>query len=239
VYEPPVSPLCDAYTPLQGSFDEMCEAGGGIRKHWAYLAQTVQSLGSVELQRRGHEARRLLRENGVTYNVYGDPQGADRLWELDPIPLLIGSEEWAEIESGLIQRAELLNLILKDLYGPRELIHKGLLPPEFVFGHEGFLRPCDGITVPGVHQLVIYAADLARGPDGQIWVLGDRTQAPSGAGYALENRMVISRIFPSLYRDSQVHRLALFFRTLRASLASMAPTQEPDPRVIILTPGPP
>lgn len=229
--------LCNWYTPKAGYYDEM-RSEQGLRPHWEYFIASLNSLGCDELERRRIEAQRLLRENGVTYNVYGDPQGLNRPWELDPIPLLISSEEWARIESGLIQRAEVMNLILEDLYGARNLLKKGLLPLELIFSHRGFLRPCDQIKLAGQHQLITYAADLTRGPDGQMWVLGDRTQAPSGAGYALENRMAMSRMLPSLFRDSHVHRLALFFRSLRTSLTAVAPQNNEDPHVVLLTPGP-
>lgn len=235
--DPDTSGFCQAYAADPNTFDEMCTEEGGLRGHWEYFIGSLQALGQSELERRRKEAYQLLRENGVTYNVYGDPQGLNRPWELDPIPLLVSSEEWAEIESGLIQRAELLNLILADIYGRRELIRKGLLPLEVVYTHAGFLRPCDQVQLPGQHQLIVYAADLARGADGQMWVIGDRTQAPSGAGYALENRMVMSRILPSLFRDSHVHRLALFFQALRASLTAIAPNPAEDPRIVVLTPG--
>jgi uncharacterized circularly permuted ATP-grasp superfamily protein/uncharacterized alpha-E superfamily protein len=226
------------YAPAASLFDETRSADGQVRPHWEYLSRALQGLGTDELRRRRDEASRLLRENGVSYNVYGDPDGYNRVWDLDPIPLVIGSNEWAGIESGLIQRAELMDLILRDLYGPRELLRKGLLPPEMVFGHAGFLRQCDGVKLPGERQLILYSANLARGPDGHMWVLGDRTQAPSGAGYALENRMVITRILPSLFRDSRVHRVAVFFRALRQTLVSIAPRANREPRIVILTPGP-
>jgi uncharacterized circularly permuted ATP-grasp superfamily protein/uncharacterized alpha-E superfamily protein len=226
------------YAPAAGLFDETRAADGSVRPHWDYLAQALQGLGISELGRRRDEARRLLRENGVSYNVYDDPDGYNRVWDLDPIPLVIGSTEWSDIESALIQRAELMDLILRDLYGPRELLKKGLLPPELVFGHAGFLRQCDGVKLPGNRQLILYSANLARGADGRMCVLGDRTQAPSGAGYALENRMVITRVLPSLFRDSRVHRVAVFFRALRQTLAAIAPRAAHEPRIVILTPGP-
>jgi uncharacterized circularly permuted ATP-grasp superfamily protein/uncharacterized alpha-E superfamily protein len=238
-----VTPLQEAliarYQPHESGYDEMCTPDGEVRPHWQYLTRALTALGPGALEQRRGEARRLLRENGVTYNVYNDPAGGQRTWALDPIPLLISSEEWRRIESGLTQRAEVLNLLLRDLYGPRELLRRGLLPPELIYGHPGFLRPCYPLRNAKPHVLIFYAADLARGPDGRMWVLSDRSQAPSGAGYALENRTVMSRIFPSLYRDSHVHRLALFFQNLRASLAAYAPRVSGDePRVVILTPGP-
>jgi len=228
----------DWYRSETGVYDEMFDAEGKPRPHWDYFAGAMRTLGSEELGRRQQEALRLLRENGVTYNVYDDQNTFSRPWELDPIPLLISSEEWATIEAGLTQRAELFNLILSDFYGPRELIKKGLLPLELIYSHYGFLRPCDKVFHAGRHQLVIHAVDLARGPGGGIWVVGDHTQAPSGAGYALENRMVMTRILPSIFRDCHVHRLALFFHALRSGLTSISPKQDSDPTIVILTPGP-
>ena len=230
--------LLQDYRPLSGVYDEMCTAGGELRPHWEYLIRSFEALGGVELARRWHEARRLLNENGVTYNVYEDTQHTERLWPLDPIPVLVTSSEWSAIEQGLIQRAELLDALLADLYGPRRLIQKGVLPPELIHAHPGFLRPCVGITRARGHHLALYAADLARTPDGQLVVIGDRTQAPAGAGYALENRTVLSRVLPSLYRDSHVHRLAVYFRGLRATLHDLDPRRQDDPRVVLLTPGP-
>lgn len=226
------------YPTSLDSYDEMLDGDGQIRPQWEYVIRALRTLGIPELERRGAKAAILLRENGVTYNVYGDPAGQSRPWQLDPVPLLVSSEEWGGIEAGLQERAELLNMILADIYGPRELIRKGLLPLELLYNHGGFLRACDQIALRGKHQLVVYAADLARGPDNRMWVLSDRTQAPSGAGYALENRVAMTRVLPSLFRDSHVHRLALFFQSLRAGLNTIAPPGAENPRVVVLTPGP-
>jgi uncharacterized circularly permuted ATP-grasp superfamily protein/uncharacterized alpha-E superfamily protein len=216
----------------------MCEAGVGIRPHWHYLMNALNGMGGAELQNRRVEAWRQIRENDVTYNIYGEPGGMGRPWKLDLVPLLIHSEEWRTIESGLMQRAELLNLVLQDLYGSRELVRRGLLPPEVVFGHPGFLYPCAGLPMPGTRPLTFYAADLVRSADGHIHVLSDRAQAPSGAGYALENRLVISRVLPSLFRDSHTHRLANFFRTARHALSRMSPRDGDEPNIVLLSPGP-
>ena len=224
------------YRLSSARFDEMCSAPGTARPHWQYALRAFDALGPAELSRRRDEVQQVLRENGVTYNVYTDPQGHTRPWALDVVPALLTSQEWRTIEQGLIQRAELLNLIGADLYGPQQLIHDGLLPPELIYAHPGFLRPCHGALPTPVPYLCLYAADLARAPDGTIRVLDDRTQAPSGAGYALENRLVLSRILPSLYRDAQVHRLSLFFRTLRSTLAALTPSHQT--RTVLLTPGP-
>ena len=221
-----------------GSHDEMCAADGGIRSHWQYLMRAFNDMGSVELQGRSEEAWRLIRENDVTYNIYGDPTGMARPWELDLVPLLIESEEWSAIETGLMQRAELLNLVLLDLYGPRDLIKKGLIPPELVYSHPGFLNPCVNMPIHARRALTFYAADLVRDVNGQINVLSDRTQSPSGAGYALENRLVISRVLPSLFRDSHTHRLANFFRNTRHALNQMSPRAGEEPNIVLLSPGP-
>ena len=236
--------LLSSYRQMPGGHDEMLTADGRIREHWAHAGRVFNDLGLDELLDRRREAGRLLDDDGVTYNVYGHddpasaPAPAAAPWGLDPVPVLLASDEWAGVELGVIQRAELFNLILSDLYGPRQLLRRGVLPAELVLAHPGFLRQCDQIRVPGTQQLFTTAVDLARDGSGRCTVLADRTQAPSGAGYALENRVVVSRVFPSLYRDSQVHRLAPFFRTLRASLHDVAPPGADDPRIVLLSPGP-
>jgi uncharacterized circularly permuted ATP-grasp superfamily protein/uncharacterized alpha-E superfamily protein len=235
---PDTTPHCPRYEAPPGVFDEMCTAQGDVRSHWRYLTDSLEAMGPEVLSQRQRDTVRMLRSDGATYNIYGTPGGLNHPWGLDPVPLLISSSEWAGIESGLAQRAELLNLILADFYGPRTLIRKGLVPADLVYTHPGFLRACvatEGMTPP---RLVLYAADLARAPDGSIWIFNDRTQAPSGAGYALENRTVMSRLIPSLFRDSHPHRLASFFRLLRQSLTDLAPEGRENPRVVIMTPGP-
>ncbi len=227
-----------AYAPPGGRYDEMLDAATRApREHWGELAEAFEGLGTDELLRRRAEAARLLDQDGVVYNAYDAPSHS---WSLDPLPTVIPSREWQAIESAVIERAELLNLILDDLYGERDLLRRGLIPPEVVFGHAGFLRACDGVRTggPDTQQLFSYAADLGRDADGRWCVLADRTQAPSGFGYALENRTVTSRVLPSLYRAANVHRLAPFFRALRAAMQAAAPPGVEDPRIVVLTPGP-
>jgi uncharacterized circularly permuted ATP-grasp superfamily protein/uncharacterized alpha-E superfamily protein len=235
--KPDTTPHCPRYDAPPGVFDEMCTAKGEVRAHWRYLIDSLEAMGPEVLNQRQRDTVRMLRSDGATYNIYGAPGGMNHPWGLDPVPLLISSSEWAGIESGLAQRAELLNLILADLYGPRTVIRNGLVPADLVYTHPGFLRSCvasSGMIPP---RLVLYAADMARAPDGSLWVFNDRTQAPSGAGYALENRTVMSRLIPSLFRDSHPHRLASFFRLLRQALADLAPEGKDPPRVVIMTPG--
>src|SRR5882724_10182404 len=226
------------YPALPGIYDEMALGQNELRPHWKNFAASLDRLGRNEIAVRWENARRIIREHGVTYNVYGDPQGMDRPWELDIVPLLIPPEEWRRIEPGLTQRAKLFNLILADLYGPQRLLREGLLPPPLVFGNPAFLRPCHGIRPPQDIYLHLHAADLARAPDGQWWVLADSMQAPSGTGYALENRIVLSRILPDEFRDCQVQRLASFFRIQRDTLRNLAPHNRDNPSVVLLTPGP-
>lgn len=221
--------------PAAGAHDEVYETEGSVRPHWRYLLDGLAALGPEALAERARTARRILRDDGATYNVSSEPL-ASRIWDLDLVPQLIESEEWSRIEAGLIERAELLDLVLKDIYGGRELIRHGLLPPELVLSHPGFLRQCQGVRVPGEHHLVLYAADMVRDADGAMCVIGDRAQAPSGAGYALENRTVMSRVLPSLFRDSHVHRLSGFFHQLRQKLMALAPG-DAIPQVAVLTPG--
>jgi uncharacterized circularly permuted ATP-grasp superfamily protein/uncharacterized alpha-E superfamily protein len=226
------------YRSLPGLYDEMLGPDGKPRPHWSFLAGAFSDLGVTELLARREEASRLLDQDGVIYRPEGDTSHPGGPWRLDPIPTVVSSREWEAIETAVIERAELLNLVLEDLYGKRELLRRGLLPPSLVFAGPGFLRACDGIRLPGTLQLFNYAVDLARDGDGRVTVIGDRTQAPSGTGYALENRTVVSRVIPSLYRDSQVHRLAPFFRSLRLALTEVAPPTAEDPRIVVLTPGP-
>ena len=235
-------PLLASYSADDTRFDEAVGPDGRLRDAWQQLAPSLDRLGLDEVVRMRHEASRLLDAAGVSYNV-GSAAGAahaadrDRTWELDPLPLPLGAREWKSLSRGVSQRAHLLDLLLADLYGPRSLIERGVLPPEVVLGHGGFVPQVDGVRTPGPHQLLQYAADLARTAGGGWVVEGDRVGAPSGAAYALENRAVVSRLFPGVYRDAQVQRLSPYFRALRRALQEAAPLNVESPRVVLLTPG--
>ena len=230
------------YPPAVARYDEMLSAPGAPRPHWQRLFQQLGAISPEALRERVQWVQRQVRENGITYNVYADPEGVDRPWELDTLPLILPADEWAGIEAAIRQRATLLNRVLVDVYGEQRLLAEGQLPPALVYGHAGFLRPCRGVQAAGNVMLHLYAADLARSPDGRWWVVDDRTQAPSGAGYALENRLVISRLYADLFRDLRVQRLAGFFATLRDSLAHWAPIGSENsgssPLIVLVTPGP-
>ncbi|WP_339478389.1 circularly permuted type 2 ATP-grasp protein [Pseudomonas sp. RL_5y_Pfl2_73] len=229
--------LLDRYPLTTGTYHELLDDSGAVRTHWRRLFDQLQRSTPAQLLQRQALLARQIQENGVTYNVYADPKGADRPWELDLLPHVIDPQEWKHLSAGIAQRARLLNAVLADLYGPQRLISEGLLPAELVFGHNNFLWPCQGIAPPDGSFLHLYAVDLARTPDGRWWVTADRTQAPSGAGYALENRMIVSRAFPDLYRDLKVRHLSGFFRTLQETLARQAPCDGDSPLVVLLTPG--
>src|SRR5262249_45323681 len=175
---------------------------------------------------------------GTTYHVYTDPRGMERPWQLDVIPFVVAPEEWRAIETGLVQRAKLLNTILTDCYGPQDLIRSRWLSPALVFAQPDFLRPCHSARTAQPTMLHLYAADLGRSPDGQWWVISDRTQIPTGAGYALANRLVASRVLPESFRTNYIHRLAGYFRTVQTTLEQIAPRKAENPRVVMLTPGP-
>ena len=220
-------------------FDEMLAENGQLRPPWRSFLDHLGSATPAQMRHQLDYVRRRIQENGVTYNVYADPKGADRPWELDPLPMILAQSEWDDISRAVTQRARLLNALLGDLYGPQKLLRDGNLPPALVFGHNGFLWPCQGIRPPGDTWLHLYAADLARSPDGRWWVIADRTQSPSGAGYALENRVIVSRLFPEKFRELGVQHLASFFAALQDSLAQWAPKEEgAAPLVVLLTPGP-
>ena len=215
----------------------MMTAAGEIRPQWQGLVDLLNRIGPDGLNLRWQEGRRLIHDNGVTYNVYGDPQSTDRPWPLDPVPVVMDTAEWDKIETAIIQRATLLNHMLADFYGPQQLLRDGKFPPQLVLEHPGFLRSCCGAPLPGGTYIHSYSADLARSPDGRWWVLADRTQAPSGSGYALENRLVSGRVLPDLFRSENVRRLAPFFQSYRDMLRGLAPRRE-NPRIVLLTPGP-
>ncbi|HWD19331.1 MAG TPA: circularly permuted type 2 ATP-grasp protein [Verrucomicrobiae bacterium] len=235
---PTNAPLVASYRPAAGAYDEMLGEDRSLRPQWQKLVGALEKLSPHDLSARRDTAFRVLRDHGVTYNVYHDGQGQDRPWALDLMPLIIPPEEWPGIEAGLTQRTRLFNAILADIYGPQTLLRDGALPPALLYANPAFLRPCHGIAPARNLFLFFHGVDLGRSPDGQWWVLSDRTQAPSGAGYTLQNRMVLSHVMPDEFRDCRVERLAGFFEIARNTLRSLAPRPSGQPSVVLLTPGP-
>ncbi|WP_445322960.1 circularly permuted type 2 ATP-grasp protein [Ramlibacter sp. AN1133] len=206
---------------------------------WARFFENLGREGFGELNQRTIDLQRQVRDNGITYNVYADAGGPQRPWSLDLFPLILPPAAWQQIEAGVLQRVRLLEAVLDDVYGPQELLKSNLLPPALVQGHSGYLRPMHGVRPAGGRRLHIAAFDLARDAAGAWWVLTQRTQAPSGLGYLLENRLIISRLFPEAFRDLKVQRLAATYRALLESLTTMCPVGEGgEPRIVLLTPGP-
>ncbi|MGI4847560.1 MAG: circularly permuted type 2 ATP-grasp protein, partial [Janthinobacterium lividum] len=247
-------PLLTHYPAAERRYDEMFEVGATPRPHWKALLAQLEREPADEMRRRVEAIERQVRESGVTYNIYADPEGEQRTWDLSGLPFILPASEWAGIEEAVKQRATLLNKILRDVYGAQKMLHEGLLPAALIHGNGSFLRACHGLRQPNDVALHFYAVDLARAPNGRWWVQSDRTQAPSGAGYALENRSVMSRAFPELYRDMKIQHLANFFVTLRNSLTNWGRDfasrhgesgehgpglrDGEHPLIVLLTPGP-
>lgn len=223
-----------------GHFDELRSGGSGsgeLTPHWHTFFEHLGFEGFGDLNRRQQNLAQQLRDNGVTYNVYADENSLQRPWSLDLFPLIVSPEDWAGIEKGVLQRTRLLNAVMADIYGPHTLLEKALLPAALVLGHPGYMRAMQGYTPPGGTWLHIAAFDLARGPDGQWAVVSQRTQAPSGLGYLLENRIAISRQFPKAFSEMRVQRLASSYKALMQGLLALSP-RGAESRVALLTPGP-
>jgi uncharacterized circularly permuted ATP-grasp superfamily protein/uncharacterized alpha-E superfamily protein len=222
------------YRPYRGVPDELMMPAGGPRDYWLCFLGDFAEYEEGEYESRFDLATRHIRDTGVSYRIYGEEN--ERGWPINPLPLLLSEREWAQIAAGVEQRATLMEALLQDFYGEAALLEEGALPAAAVTGSSDFVRAVRGLKPPGGRYLQLYAADLGRGPDGRWWVLDDRAQAPSGAGYALENRLVLSRAYPNLYNAMNVQRLAPFFDELRKGLAAAA--DRSDPRICLLTPGP-
>ena len=229
-----------------GHYDELrdtADASGAtrLREPWPRFFELLGTSGFADLDRRVDVVARQIRENGITYNIYADASGSARPWSLDLLPFVINDTDWAAIEAGLCQRASLLNRLLGDVYGPQTLLADKLIPPALVLGHPGYLRPLRGYAPPGGTFLHIAAFDLARASDGGWWVVSQRTQAPSGLGYLLENRLTISGMFPEAFKELRVQHLATSYRRLMDMLYKLSPgglTAQTPPRIVLLTPGP-
>jgi len=223
------------YRLLPGIPDEMIDPAGNVRPGWSDLLTGFDELGPQGLTDRFERADQYLRDAGVFYRKYDGAAGKERAWPLAHVPLIIDEADWSQITRGLVQRAELLEKVVADIYGDNHLVARGMLPPELIARNPEFLRPVVGIKPASGHYLHFCAFELGRGPDGGWWVLGDRTQAPSGAGFALENRVATTRALSDIYGRMHVHRLAGFFRDFRDALNGEARRNEG--RVGILTPG--
>lgn len=226
----------DSYKKTINSYDEVIDKEGKTKPYWATLFETLEVVGMEDLAVLNKEIIQKLKENGVTYNVYDSENGFVRPWKLDPIPFVLHQSEWKEIEKGLIQRAKLLDLIYKDIYGEQLLIKNNIIPAELVYDNSGFLRPCFDIIQKDYHQLLMLACDIARGPDGKMWLMDNRVQSPSGSGYALENRIVMANVFPKLNKNIHRSKLGPYFNELQKTVENLGKQVE-DPNVVFLSPG--
>ncbi len=225
--------------PAQPGHRDELRADGALRPAWREFFRHLGPGGYGDLPRRRATIERQVRDDGITYNVYSDDGLRERPWSLDLLPFLISADEWSVLEAGLAQRAELMSAIMRDVYGPQRLLAANLLPPALVYGHPGYLRPLVGHRPAGDTFLHILAFDVARAADGQWWVVGNRTQSPSGLGYALQNRLIVSRLFPEAFRRMKVQRLAASYRCLLDTLQRCSPCGSGESaRLVLLTPGP-
>lgn len=222
---------------LESSFDEMFDSSCTARSHWVDIIDGLEKAGIKQLEQKQTEIDWRLEDNGVTYNIYNDPEGNNRRWNLDPIPLVLTSTEWDEISKGLKQRAKLLNLIFKDLYTEQRLIKDGIVPAEIIFAHKSFIPEVFNFENKDYYSMRFYATDISRGPDGKFWVINDRTQSPSGLGYAIENRLTMNSISNDLYPNVEILKMAKFIEGFKTMLKSLSSNQD-NPLIALLTPGP-
>ncbi len=223
------------YAPSTGRRDEMVDPTGAVRPAWEQVHARMLGSGVPALRRNASRIQRLLHSHGTIFTMHG---GDHHRWELDPIPMVVDRADWDPLARALAQRATVLDAVLADTFGEQRLLRSGMLPTDAIVAHRDDLRPAIGVPPGGNRHLVLHAADLARGSDGTFTVLADRTQAPSGAGYTLENREVLTSTFPELVRRCGVEPLRPWFSALRLTLAQVAPPGVDDPRIVILTPGP-
>ena len=229
--------LFQSYAPVPGVYDEMFAATGQCREHSQPMLDELNRLGTGELDRRYRQAEKLIRDNGVTFNTFDETGESSRPWNLDIVPAMLSRADFQVLDKGLIQRATLLEAILDDLLGPQRLLREKVITAEILLAHPGFHRAYHNLQPSNRRRITIYAADLARSPDGRWWVTGDRVRAPSGLGFILENRIVTSRVLPGIFRTARPRRLAPFFMRLRETLRDMAPRYRENPRTVVLSRG--
>jgi uncharacterized circularly permuted ATP-grasp superfamily protein/uncharacterized alpha-E superfamily protein len=227
------------YSTDRGVFDEMVDANGILRSHWKTFGAFLDQCTADDFKARSDDVQRLLRDHGVTYNVYEDASGTSRPWSLDILPFIVSQDDFKTVQAGLDQRGRLLNAILQDIYGPQRLLRDGLLPPGLVYANPGYLRPVLGVNPPGGRFIFTFGSDLVRDASGRWQVLADRAQAPSGHGYALENRIIMANVHAEEFNASKIRRLASYYETKREMLRSLAPKHRTgEAGILMLTPGP-
>lgn len=231
----PEIPLLDEYCSTVSGIDEILRLPDELLR--GPLSHQLLSKGIGPLNSRERTLRRLIAQDGVSYGGAADGKPA-KAWRMDFLPIIITAEEWQPLEAALMQRARLLDALLRDIYGPRDLLRDKVIPAHLVLGHGGFRPVFDGIQLPTEQQLLHVATDLVRGPDGALQIISDRVQAPSGVAYALANRRLVSRVLDVQYRFTPIRRLIGFYDLMRDAMLAAAPQQVDQPRVVVLSPGP-
>jgi uncharacterized circularly permuted ATP-grasp superfamily protein len=227
------------YQAEKGVFDEMVDAQGNLRLHWRTFGSFLDQCARQDFSAHTEDIQRLLRDHGVTYNIYDDALGTSRPWSLDILPFIVSPSDFSQVQAGIDQRGRLLNAILQDLYGPQRLLKEGLIPPALIHANPGYLRPVLGINPPGGRFVFNFGCDLVRDASGRWHVLADRAQAPSGLGYALENRIIMANVYAEEFNASKIRRLASYYEMKREMLRSLAPKHRSgEAGILMLTPGP-
>ena len=222
----------------EGFYDELLLPDGTARGEFSRLVERINSLPPGAFERRQRAAERNLMRMGITFNVYGDSQGQERIFPLDMIPRLVAAEEWDWIERGLKQRIEALNLFIDDIYHDQKVLKDKVVPEEIVKSSQGFRKECMGLDPPHGVWCHVTGTDIVRNGDGQIYVLEDNLRVPSGVSYVLQNRAVMKQTFPNVFRGLGVRRISDYPGRLLATLESVAPAQAEPMRAAVLTPGP-
>lgn len=226
----------EAYNP-ENFYDELFLASGKPRSHCASLIERMVELGIEQLEQQRQTAEIALYKLGVTFNVYSDNRGVEKIFPFDIIPRIIDGREWLHLERGLKQRIQALNLFLNDIYGEQKIVKDGKIPVEIIHTASGFLKPCLGIEPPKGVWCHITGTDLVRDRGGEWYVLEDNLRSPSGVSYVLENRRVMKSTFPEIFRNMMVKPVDDYPSQLLETLLNLAPSQLPDPMVVVLTPG--
>ncbi len=238
--------LFDVRSGASTGYDEFVDGAGNVRPAWQELAECVGERGRGGLDQLRSIVRSLVDNDGITYIevdrhgdavTNGDGAAEPGPWHLDALPLVLSGSDWDTLESGLVQRSRLLDAVLTDLYGPRRAVTSGVLPPQLLFAHPGYVRAARGIDVPGRHQLFLHGCDISRAADGGFRVNADWTQAPSGAGYALADRRVVAHAIPDLYERIGPRPASPWAQALRLALIDAAPESAEEPVVVVLSPG--
>jgi uncharacterized circularly permuted ATP-grasp superfamily protein len=219
----------------EGFFDEMFTSDGQIRSGYTFFKDRVEQLTKEEFMRRQISAERALMAMGITFNVYSENEGTERIMPVDIIPRIVSAQEWGKMEKGLIQRITALNLFLADIYSDQKIIKDGIIPKEVIYSSKNFLEPCMGIKPPKNIWIHITGTDLIRGNDGEYMVLEDNLRCPSGVSYMMENRELLKQTFPEVVAKTQIRPIADYPHKLLQMLRFIS--DRPEPTVVVLTPG--